>query len=269
MDLFASGYMETFVRAAAEREVNTIAFLCKANRLALLLDLVQEVLREKSVPEWEDFRNAIRDVTAKWNGRNLKRYMDLMPLVPKALKVILDAIERMDVYFVKSNIVNFKPGSDPDVPQAAFITEGQAVAYIHPWTPGRALEIMLHLAKEHGEFIDVLPATFALQLYEYCKGSGAFHKYVKSCFKMETMTGHMERPNISMERGELLDQYSNFIAAGKVESDNGLVFGCNIRSGFAVAKAMSLVRSRQNASRRNKFLKLLLQSDQQVFALEN
>ncbi|HNT37104.1 MAG TPA: hypothetical protein PKH07_19090, partial [bacterium] len=196
MDLFVAGHLETMVRAAVERVVNTADFLARSSQMCLFLDLVKDILREPSIPEWDEFQRGFQDLATKWNSRHLKRYMDIMPWVPKALEIILDALERMDGYFVKSNIVNFKPGADAEAPQAAFVTENQAVAFLCPWSPSRGLEVMLRLMKEHETFVDVLPATFALQLYEYCKGSGGFHKYVKSCFKMEAMTGHMERPNL-------------------------------------------------------------------------
>lgn len=266
MDLFSGGYLEPLVRAALESEVNTTAFLSRCSQMCLFLDLVKEVLKEQTIPEWEEFRKGFQDLAGKWSSRHLKRYMDLMPLVPKALDVVLDALERMDTYFVKSNIVNFKPGSDAEAPQAAFVTEERAVAFVAPWSPSRGLEIMLRLMKDQEEFVDILPATFALQLYEYCKGNGGFHKYIKSCFKMEAMTGHMERPNLSAERGELLDQYAHFVMSSSLDSDLDVVFGCNIRSGFAVAKALGLVRSHQNVSRRNKFIRMLLESGNHAFA---
>lgn len=266
MDLFVSGYLEPFVAAGVQREVNSKNFLVQLERLCILLDFAKQILREDAIQEWDVLRKDAAEVLSDWYESGLLSYMKIMPFIRDALTVVLDVVARLDAYFVKSNIVNFKPGLDVESPQAAFVTEEQASAFIHPWNPARALEIMLRLRKEHDQFVDVLPATFALQLYEYTRGNESFHRYVKTCFKMESMTGHMERPNLSAERGIILDKYTNFIMGQKLKSNSGLIFGCNIRSGFAVAKAMNLMKSRQNTTRRNRFLKLLLQSEQHAFA---
>jgi len=266
MDLFVSGYLDVFVQAEAKREVDTRAFLALAQHLSVVLRHAREVLRQDAIPKWSDFQKSVEQVTRDWHKRSLKRYMDLMPVVHNGLIVLFEAIGSLDEYFVKSNIVNLKAGADPETPQAAFITQNQAVAFIHPWSPSRGLEIMLRLQNEHKQFVDVLPTSFALQLYEYSRGNGTFHKYIRSCFKMETMSGHMERPNISMERGELLNEYANFVMSNKLNSSRNLVFGCNLKAGFAVAKAMSLLRTRKNVSRRNKFVRNLLQSEEHAFA---
>ena len=266
MDLFASGYLETFVRAEAQREVDTQSMIGRILQLDQILGLARQIIRKDHNDSWEKFSQEVTQTTSQWHQKGLKRYMDLMPVIRSALSIVLDTIAVLDTYFVKSNIVNLKPGPDPETPDAAFVTEDSMLAFLHPWAPGRALEVMLRLEKQHKQFIEVLPCSFALQLYEYSRGNGSFHKYVRSCFKMESMSGHMERPNISVERGELLEQYASFITSKKMDSDRRLVFGCNLKPGLAVAKAIGLVKSRKNVSRRNKFVRLLLQSDQHAFA---
>jgi hypothetical protein len=154
-------------------------------------------------------------------------------------------------------VVNLKV--DPQAPDrmGLIVTDRVATHFMQDWEDAKAFERMLWSHQNLGQFISVLPLSFALQLYEYAKGHNAFSRYVKSCFMTEGISGNMERSYISLERSKILNHYINFKVALGLSLEDDTIFHCNLRDGSTLAKAANMMNVQKNKARLKRVQRIL------------
>lgn len=253
MDLLCTGYLKPFYRWEVQREVDTRQALVELQRFARFIDLVKVIMRKQG--KWEPDRHAarLRWLVENWFELGLPRYQYLMEAIRESFVLVHEFIAELDAYFQKARVVNMKTEESAQDPLALLAAERHTTAFVRDWSALESLRVVQDMLSKQETFLTVLPASFAVQLCEYTRGSEVFHRYVRSCFKNDGVSGNLERSYICWERGNLLgivqalDARLNGSEAGK-----DLVFGCNLKSGMTMAKAanaMNIHRNKQNLKR--------------------
>ncbi len=248
LDLLATGYLEPLYQWELDREVDTRKALEGLDRFARLLDMVKIIMRRQGAWEHDPHAAKIRWIKDHWFDLGLPRYEYLMEAVRESFLLLHDLIGELDAYFQKARIVNMKMESSAQL-QAFLATDRNTTAYIKTWSDVEAVRMTREIMGKQDPFIPVLPASFAIQLCEYMRGTEIFHRYIKSCFRSEGLSGNLERSYICWERGKLLNRCQEIAArlnGGKPGKD--LVFGCNLKPGAMIARAANAFNLHRNKS---------------------
>lgn len=254
LDLFASRWLQPFVEAEVLRRVDTRSAIVALQRLCRVISVAKVIMRrdQESTPQWDDFARDVRRLQDVWFRAGIERYKGIISLLRQALAIAFGLIDALNAYCLKARVVNLSLEAGASAPQALLTTKGGATAFVDPWTPERGLELTLRATKALDRHVSVLPAAFALQLYEYSKGKNAFatfSRYIQSVFGVDGLSGNLERSYISWERGEQIDRFQSFLNRIGAPSDHGLAFACNVRSGSPISAAASFFNSHRNSAR--------------------
>src|SRR5690606_20589818 len=246
LDLLCGGFLMDFFLWETRREVNTREALWKLKRLRRLIDLTKVILRKDQTPRWDHYMETVFYMCDHWFDMGIERYRMLMWTLREGLCILFDLISELSQYFERARIVNLKMDSTVAHPHALIVTDEVATLFERNWTPEKALEKMIWCNEKTGHYINILPASFGLQLYEYTKGHTAFSKYVKSCFLTDGLSGNMERSYISLERAKILNHYLNFKVQLGLSLEDDMLFHCNLKEGSALAKAANMMNVQKN-----------------------
>ena len=257
LDLLCSGFLYDFFFWEAERDVDTREALWKLKRLRRLVDLAKVILRKEHATRWDTYMETVYTMCDRWFDMGIERYRMLMWTIREGLCILFDLISELAKYFDRARVVNLK--FDPHVPSphALIVTDQIATFFVNDWSPEQALEKMIWCREKLGQFITVLPLSFALQLYEYAKGHNAFSRYVKSCFFSDGLSGNMERSYISLERAKILNHYLTFKIKLGLSLEDDTIFHCNLRDGSALAKAANMMNVQKNKARLKRIQRIL------------
>lgn len=257
LDLLCSGFLHDFFLWEAERSVNAREALWKFKRLRRLVDLAKVILRKENAPRWDAYMDTVYRMCDSWFEMGIERYRMLMWTVREGLCIIFDLISELSAYFERARVVNLK--LDPHIPNphGILVTDRVATHFIDGWTAEYALERMIWYREKLGQFITVLPSSFALQLYEYSKGHNSFSRFIKSCFNAEGISGNMERSYISVERAKILNYYLKFKIQLGLSLDDDILFHCNLKEGSALARIANMMNVQKNKVRVKRVQRIL------------
>ncbi len=257
LDLLCSGFLRDFFLWETEREVNTRESLWKLKRLRRLLDLAKVILRKEKTPRWDGYMETVYYMCDNWFEMGIERYRMLMWTIREGLCILFELISELSSYFDRARVVNLRLDPNVSDPHALIVSDKIATLFTSNWTSEEALERMIWCHRKLGQFITVLPASFALQLYEYAKGHNAFSRYIKSCFVVEGISGNMERSYISLERAKIINHYLNFKIKLGLSLNDDTICHCNLRDGSTLAKAANMMNTQKNKVRLKRVQRIL------------
>lgn len=257
LDLLCSGFLYDFFIWEAQRQVNTRVALWRFKRLRRLIDLVKTILRKEHAPRWDHYMETVHTMCDSWFDMGIERYRMLMWSVREGMCILFDIISELSAYFERARVVNLKLDPNVNHPHGLLVTDQVATYFVDQWTPEFALERMIWCIEKLGQFITILPISFAMQLYEYSKGHNSFSRYIKSCFHTEGISGNMERSYISVERAKIINYYLRFKIQLGLPLEDDILFHCNLREGSALAKAANMMNSQKNKVRVRRVQRIL------------
>ncbi len=261
LDLLTSGFLRDFVVWESDRDVNTREALWKLKRLRRLVDMAKIILRKNDTPRWDTYMQTVYSMCDTWFDMGIERYRMLMWTLREGLCILFDLIYELADYFERARIVNLKHDPSVENPNALIVTDQIATFFYEGWTKENALERMILFKDQLGQFITLLPSSFAMQIYEYAKGHNAFSRYIKSCFASDGVSGNMERSYISLERAKILNHYLNFKVKLGLPLNDDLIFHCNMKEGSALAKAANMMSAQKNKTRLKRIQRVLQGND--------
>lgn len=258
LDLLSTGFVELLYRMELHRDVDTKRALVFLDRFRRVIQLTRIIMRRQTKAPSDELGERIAALVANWFELGLPRYHQLIKVIRESFVTVHQLIGEMDRYFQTARIANIQVDRNAERPQGFLATERHSAAFVSDWNPLEAIEVGEASLHADEPFMAVLPASFAVQLCEYARGTEMFHRYVKSCFKAEGVSGNFERSYICWERSKLLNRCQEIAArlnGGRPGSD--LVLGCNLKPGMTVAKAANAMTVQRNKAHLKRMARLI------------